>query len=84
MLVHGPLTVVMMLSVLRAQLAPGEMVMKFDYRNLAPLFVGEEMKICLKKDKFGHNRWDVWIVGKEGGYAAKGSAQIAMIDSVRE
>jgi len=84
MLVHGPLSVVMMLSVLRAQLAPGEMVVKFDYRNLAPLFVSEEMRICVRKDKSGQNKWDVWITGKEGGYAAKGSAQIGMIDVVRE
>jgi len=73
-----------MLSVLRAQLAPGEMVVRFDYRNLAPLIVGEEMKICLRKDKSGHNRWDVWIVGKEGGYAVKGSAQVGMADVVKE
>lgn len=84
MLVHGPLSLVMMLSVLRSQLAPGEMVVKFDYRNLAPLFVQEEMKICVRKDTHGKNRWDVWIVGREGGYAVKGSAHIGIIDTVKE
>ena len=75
---------VLMLSVLRAQLAPGEMVLKFDYKNLAPLFVREEMKIHIRKDRKGQNRWDVWIVGQEGGYAAKGSAQIGMKIPLRE
>jgi hypothetical protein len=52
--------------------------MRFDYRNLAPLYVDEEMKICLRKNA-KHNvekedKYDVWIEGKDGGYAVKGTA----------
>lgn len=46
------------------------------YRNLAPLYVNEEMKICLRKPKgeeFGFG-WDVWIEGPDGGLAVKGHA----------
>ena len=77
LLVHGPLSLVLMLSVLRSQLKIGEMVLKFDYRNLAPLYVEEEMRICAKRD--GETRFDVWIEGKEGGYAVKGSAVVGMM-----
>ncbi|TAQ90431.1 3-hydroxyacyl-[acyl-carrier-protein] dehydratase [Chlorociboria aeruginascens] len=76
LLVHGPLSLVLMLSVLRAQLEPGEMVSQFDYRNLAPLYVNEEMRICVRKERNGTGRYEVWIEGKEGGYAVKGSAII--------
>jgi hydroxyacyl-ACP dehydratase HTD2-like protein with hotdog domain len=83
LLVHGPLSLVLMLSVLRSQLQPGEMVMKFDYRNLAPLFAKEEMKICVRKDRERDDGFDVWIEGQEGGYAVKGSAVVGHTDAPR-
>ncbi|KAL2137367.1 hypothetical protein VTI74DRAFT_3307 [Chaetomium olivicolor] len=104
-LVHGPLTLVLMLSALRASLAqlqsqtkPGTTappppplppqgaetedalwmpyVKSLNYRNLAPLYVNEEMKICLRRTKAGPEemKWDVWIEGPEGGLAVKGQA----------
>jgi hydroxyacyl-ACP dehydratase HTD2-like protein with hotdog domain len=76
LLVHGPLTVVIMLSVLRSQLGPAEMVLKFDYRNLAPLYAEEEMRVCVKRDTEKKNKFHVWIEGKEGGYAVKGTAEV--------
>jgi hydroxyacyl-ACP dehydratase HTD2-like protein with hotdog domain len=80
-LLHGPLSLVLMLSVLRSQLKEGEMIMRFDYRNLAPLYSGEELKICVKKDISKENKHDVWIEGKEGGYAVNGSAVVGQIDT---
>ncbi|CZS93755.1 uncharacterized protein RAG0_03896 [Rhynchosporium agropyri] len=74
LLVHGPLTLVLMLSVLRSQIEEGKMVLQFDYRNLAPLYVDEEMRICVRKDPTKQDRFDVWVEGKEGGYAVKGTA----------
>ncbi|KAH6636151.1 hypothetical protein F5144DRAFT_628227 [Chaetomium tenue] len=92
LLVHGPLTLVLMLSALRACLAklPGQpsagispegqsmpYVKSLSYRNLAPLYVNEEMKVCLRRintEEAGQLRWDVWIEGPEGGIAVKGSA----------
>lgn len=88
LLVHGPLSLVLMLAALRASLVqlqtasaagnplrmPG--VKSIRYSNLAPLYVDEEMKVCLRRtrpdgDELG---WDVWVEGPEGGLAVKGTA----------
>lgn len=94
LLVHGPLSLVVMLSALRASLrkvlslapsgskgAAGEghampYVKSLNYRNLAPLYVGEEMKVCVRRGKAEGDElgWDVWIEGPEGGLAVKGRA----------
>ena len=74
LLVHGPLTLILMLSVLRSQLKPGEKVRTFDYKNLAPLYADEQLKICVRKDRAKGGKYEVWIEGTEGGYAVKGSA----------
>lgn len=81
-LVHGPLTLVLMLAALRACLAPegGRAVVKsIEYRNMAALFVGEEMRVCVRetgvdKGVEGKRRWQVWVEGPEGGMAVKGAA----------
>lgn len=75
LLVHGPLTLVLMLSVLRSQLGNGERVKELDYRNLAPLYADEELRVCVRKDR-AKSRYDIWIQGKEGGYAVKGTAVV--------
>ena len=82
LLVHGPLTLVLMLSALRSQLKGGKMVTKFDYRNLAPLYADEELRVCVRKDpvRQGNSqmeKYDVWIEGRGGGYAVKGSALVS-------
>jgi hypothetical protein len=92
MLIHGPLSLFLMISVLKSHLLPGEMVMRLDYRNLAPLYVNEGMQICLKehvkrntkdgKRDLGNispanqRKFDVWIEGQGGGYAVKGTAVV--------
>lgn len=76
LLVHGPLSLVLMLSVLRSQLKDGEMVLRFDYKNLAPLYAEEEMKICVRKNPDKENKFDIWIEGRDGGYAVKGTAVV--------
>jgi hydroxyacyl-ACP dehydratase HTD2-like protein with hotdog domain len=81
LLVHGPLTVVLILSALRARLQKGEMVLKLDYRNLAPLYAEEEMMVCVRRDPEKAQNFDVWIEGKEGGYAVKGRAVVGMMDT---
>jgi len=65
-----------MLSVLSSQLKARELVTKFDYRNLAPLYANEEMRICIRKDASRTDKYDVWIEGRDGGYAVRGSALI--------
>lgn len=66
-----------MLSVLRSRLAikKKEMVLQFDYKNLAPLFVDEEMRICIRRRPDNSQKFDVWIEGPEGGYAVKATAE---------
>ena len=58
------------------------MVANFEYKNLAPLFVGEECSICVKKVEgvAGRERWDVWITGRDGGLAVRGKAVIGALD----
>jgi hypothetical protein len=65
-----------MLSVLRSQLKAGEMLVEFEYRNLVPLYVEEEMRICVRRDPEKPKRLEVWIEEPGGGYAVKGSALI--------
>ncbi|KAK3302494.1 uncharacterized protein B0T15DRAFT_307613 [Chaetomium strumarium] len=103
LLVHGPLSMVLMLSALRGCLArlqsqaqkprptaarkssaPGEeeqpwktpYIKSLNYRNLAPLYVNEEMRVCLRRTKAEGDglQWDVWVEGPDGGLAVKGHA----------
>ncbi|KAL2068145.1 hypothetical protein VTL71DRAFT_16243 [Oculimacula yallundae] len=80
LLVHGPLTLTLMLSVLRSQLPEGKMIREFNYKNLAPLYADEELRICVGRDAQKEEQVDVWIEGKEGGYAVKGTAVIGNIE----
>jgi hydroxyacyl-ACP dehydratase HTD2-like protein with hotdog domain len=71
-----------MLSALRSQLQcanghiPGETIKSFTYRNLAPLYVGEEMRVCVRRDTIKEGKMEVWIEGNGGGYAVKGTALV--------
>ena len=58
--------------------------MSFEYRNLAPLYVSEQLRVCVKKYSAKDNKYDVWIEGKEGGYAVKGTAVVGEIETVLE
>ena len=86
LLVHGPLSLVLMLQFLQHCLAKEnkermdgkrEFIRSIQYRNLAPLYAEEDMRICLKRkaqdDLYGN--WDVWIEGRDGGYAVKGAVK---------
>ena len=92
LLVHGPLTVVLMIEVLRAYIQtladcgrfsigrPVGAIKSVEYKNLAPLYAEEEMKICVRRrgreaDQRRAATWDVWIEGQDGGYAVKGTVQ---------
>ena len=84
LLVHGPLSLVLMLQFLQHCLQEEnhkrvdgnrELIRSIQYRNIAPLYAEEDMKICLKRkgrDDMQVN-WDVWIEGRDGGYAVKGA-----------
>ena len=86
LLVHGPLSLVLMVEVLRRHLAnlgmifrngepvgETEEITEIEYRNLAPLYAEEPMKVCGRAK--GKGEWDVWIEGSDGGYAVKGTVK---------
>ena len=66
-------------------------IASIDYKNLRPLFVGEEMKVCIRLlpnrekkrgddevglDRGHRERVDVWIEAPDGGLAVKGTVGI--------
>lgn len=85
LLVHGPLSLTLMLSVLRSQLDQDTVIRCIDYRNLAPLYVDEPMNVCVRKKDVGKKddhdesssdaqEWDVWVENKDGSLSIKGTA----------
>ncbi|OAA64183.1 hypothetical protein SPI_02830 [Niveomyces insectorum RCEF 264] len=88
-LVHGPLSLVLLLAAVRKQVAkvvgtsPAEVtnsIQSIEYRNLAPLYAGEPLRVCIRQNHNGHRdqaagaRWDVWIEGPQGGVSVRGVA----------
>jgi len=86
LLVHGPLSLVLMVEVLQRHLGtlgvleikgrpvgPKQNIVEIAYRNLAPLYAEEEMRVCGRARENGV--WDVWIEGRDGGYAVKGTVK---------
>ena len=83
LLVHGPLSVVLMLEVLRRHLVldarkegnQGEnrLIEEIEYRNLAPLYAEESMKVCGRPLEDG--KWELWIEGRDGGLAVRATVK---------
>ncbi|KAI4941151.1 hypothetical protein J4E91_010942 [Alternaria rosae] len=79
LLVHGPLSLLLMLKTMKHHLytqTEGKQDLEsIEYRNLAPLYCDEEMRICgLEKKKLQNGSiFDVWIEGPTGGVAVKGT-----------
>jgi acyl dehydratase len=74
LLVHGPLTLTLLLSVLERHFhGLGLRVEHIEYKNLAPVFVDEVLTVCGKEKNGGGGAWDVWIEGPRGGLAVRGT-----------
>ncbi|KAI9723504.1 MAG: hypothetical protein M1828_004234 [Chrysothrix sp. TS-e1954] len=80
MLVHGPLSFTLLITMLERQLCQEsvQQTAKFvEYRNLAPLYCNEGLRLRGKKIKDAQGsdegRWDVWVETPDGGLAVKGS-----------
>ena len=74
LLVHGPLTLILILEMLAGHIAESpEEIVRIEYKNLAPLYAEEAMTVCGKQRALG--QYDVWIEGKDGGLAVKGSVK---------
>ncbi|KAL4917920.1 hypothetical protein BDW62DRAFT_210844 [Aspergillus aurantiobrunneus] len=67
LLVHGPLTLTLLLTGLRHHLHGKELAINdIEYKNLAPVYVDEELTICGKPKPTNDTTWDIWIEGKDG------------------
>jgi len=74
-LVHGPLSLAFILTILQAQVDRQDkrFIRSFDYRNLAPLYCDEAM--TFGGAQTGDDRWSVWTQGPDGGLAIRGTAR---------
>jgi hypothetical protein len=67
-----------------------ERIKEFSYRNLAPLYAGEGMKLCgrLIEAKEGsgsqnnERRYELWIENEEGAVAVRGIAKTVVSKSI--
>jgi hydroxyacyl-ACP dehydratase HTD2-like protein with hotdog domain len=78
LLVPGPLSLTLMLTALRPYLSKlNRVITEVEYRNLAPLYVDEEMEICAKgiKNCELDSSLAVWIKGKDGRLALRGTVK---------
>ena len=79
LLVHGPLSLILMLKAMNSHVSSHtdgkHVVESIEYRNLAPLYCDEEMRICGLEKKTLQNGsvYDIWIEGPTGGVAVKGT-----------
>jgi hydroxyacyl-ACP dehydratase HTD2-like protein with hotdog domain len=87
LLVHGPLTFVFMSTLLQRHLdseannpsklqqgeGEEEIITNMSYRNLAPLYIGED--ITFQGARVGKGKWEVWALKKEGGMAVRGTVK---------
>ncbi|KMP03483.1 hypothetical protein CIRG_03175 [Coccidioides immitis RMSCC 2394] len=77
LLVHGPLTLTLMLTLLQDHLSESrQAISAIEYRNLAPILVEQPLTVCAKpKEPACRSLWDVWIERNDGGLAVKGTIQ---------
>jgi hydroxyacyl-ACP dehydratase HTD2-like protein with hotdog domain len=57
--------------------AQGKTIATIDYRNLAPLYCSEEVRLCARES--GEDKFEVWAETPEGGVAVKGTATVKKI-----
>ncbi|KAH8434705.1 uncharacterized protein LDX57_012345 [Aspergillus melleus] len=77
LLVHGPLTLTLLLTAIQPHLAKlNRTIREIEYKNLTPVYAEETLSVCGKPKPADPNAaWDVWIEGKEGGLAVRGSVR---------
>lgn len=67
-----------MVTVLAQNLPSGVKIKEVEYRNLAPLYVEEEMRVCGAEKKgngSSDGEWHVWVENGEGSLAVRGSVK---------
>lgn len=74
LLFHGPLSLTLLLRVLSSHLERiGRRIQRIEYRNIAPLFVEQELSICAKVKEPADSTWEAWIEGPHGGLSVRGT-----------
>ncbi|KAI1263971.1 hypothetical protein F5Y18DRAFT_92740 [Xylariaceae sp. FL1019] len=84
LLVHGPLSLTLMLDVLRrhinAGLSPEEKVVRridqVGYRHIAPLYADEPLRVCFARSIRDPEEYHVWIENQHGSMCVKATVQI--------
>jgi len=95
LLVHGPLSFTLLVTALRRHLATQradgtergsgkgkEVVERVEYRNLAPLYAAEKMRVCGRKT--GEGKWEVWAETPEGGVAVRSVIRTGKAEGTKE
>ena len=86
LLVHGPLSLVLMLDCLRNELkvkGRDEVIKGVEYRNLAPVYAEEVVRIC-GREKGEDGSWEVWVEGKDGGMKVRGVVRTGPSEEVSD
>ena len=78
-LLHGPLSLTCITRLACAMLKEGEMVQEIEYRNLAPLYAEEPLKVCGRVEDERSRNLELWIENAAGGYSVRGLAKIRAI-----
>ncbi|KAF9631879.1 hypothetical protein BFW01_g2741 [Lasiodiplodia theobromae] len=80
LLFHGPLSFSLLATLLQNNLPAGRRIAQLEYRNLAPLYCDEPVKLCGRKADSTNgkankgDKYEVWAETPEGGLAVKGTA----------
>jgi hydroxyacyl-ACP dehydratase HTD2-like protein with hotdog domain len=79
LLVHGPLSLLLLMTMLRARIAeqgPDTTIKSFQYRNIAPIYANEAMKLCGRESSTNQNEVELWVENSEGVQAVRGTATL--------
>ena len=76
LLFHGPLSFTLLVALLQNHISKsnGASIASIEYRNLAPLYCSEPVKLCGREASNG--KYEVWAETPEGGIAVKGTARV--------
>jgi len=75
LLFHGPLSFTLLALMVENHVkAKGKTLASVEYRNLAPLYCNEPVKLCARES--GEGKFEIWAETPEGGVAVKGIARV--------
>lgn len=75
LLFHGPLSFTLLTLMVENHVkSAGKTIASIDYRNLAPLYCSEPVRLCAREA--GPDKYEVWAETPEGGVAVKGSVVV--------